>query len=427
MNRNAARHLALVVSILLCFFVYMGYRFWGTHDAEAESAPSSDLPVDIADSLPGLTAPDGNAGAASGLRPPETSDVSIPLTPPGSGISLAPPPSSPTPAPVGSIEETTTANAAASASSGSITGLIPAPPTDSGSAASEPASAAPNGLSLMPPPGGSIQPPAGTTQPSTGTTGVVPPPPSSESAQPSDRAASRMPPPPANGGTTGQQPIRPANADTAPVRPSSQQAASEPVARPATAPTPPVGGNTNASRFGNDGEYDEYEDDEYASPAIPSRTQANQPVGPSASESLRVYVIQPGDTLSRIATRELGSISLADNIYLLNRDVINDPDHLMVGVRIRLPMRESLGTPLPPGSGLPVVPPERPSIPVGTATAGRGRVHRVMRGETLSSISLRFYGTSAGWRGIYEANRNVLANPNQLQVGMELVIPPYSE
>ncbi len=422
MNRNAARHLALVVSILLCFFVYMGYRFWGTHDAEAVSAPLSDLPVDIADSLPGLTAPDSNAGAAGGLRPPETSDVSIPLTPPGSGISLAPPPSSPTPAPVGSIEETTTASSDASASLGSITGLIPAPPTDSGSAASEPASAAPGGLSLMPPPGGSIQPPAGTTQPSTGTTGIVPPPPSSESAQPSDRAASLMPPPPANGGTAGQQPIRPANADAAPVRPNSPQGASDPGTRPAAVPTPPVGGNTG--QFGSDREFD---DDGYAAPVMPSRTQANQPVEPSASESLRVYVIQPGDTLSRIATRELGSISLADNIYLLNRDVINDPDHLMVGVRIRLPMRESLGTPLPPGSGLPVVTPDRPSVPVGTATAGRERVHRVMRGETLSSISLRFYGTSAGWRGIYEANRNVLANPNQLQVGMELVIPPYSE
>jgi nucleoid-associated protein YgaU len=126
-------------------------------------------------------------------------------------------------------------------------------------------------------------------------------------------------------------------------------------------------------------------------------------------------VIRPGDTLSRIAARELGSISLANNIYLLNRDVIADPDRLMAGDRIRLPSREPIDgardqAPPSPGGGQP----ER-------------QTHRVAAGDTLSSIALRYYDSSASWRGIFAANRDILSNPNRLEVGMELVIPPEAE
>ncbi|MDR2391059.1 MAG: LysM peptidoglycan-binding domain-containing protein [Planctomycetota bacterium] len=135
------------------------------------------------------------------------------------------------------------------------------------------------------------------------------------------------------------------------------------------------------------------------------------------SPRLRYYIIRPGDTLSRIAVRELGSISLATNIYLLNRDVIENPDQLIVGERIRLPDRETPAVSGTPTQSSPGGSPRPPASPAG-------RIHRVARGDTLSSMALRYYGSSASWRVIFEANQAVLPNPDRLAVGMELVIPP---
>ncbi len=49
--------------------------------------------------------------------------------------------------------------------------------------------------------------------------------------------------------------------------------------------------------------------------------------------------------------------------------------------------------------------------------------HRVREGETLSSIAQRYLGSRDRYREIYQANRDRLASPDRLIVGMELVIP----
>lgn len=51
-------------------------------------------------------------------------------------------------------------------------------------------------------------------------------------------------------------------------------------------------------------------------------------------------------------------------------------------------------------------------------------VYIVEEGDTLSSVSQKVYGTTARWMDIYQANRNQLRGPNDLQVGQELRIPP---
>ena len=56
-------------------------------------------------------------------------------------------------------------------------------------------------------------------------------------------------------------------------------------------------------------------------------------------------------------------------------------------------------------------------------TAG-GKRHAVQRGDTLSSLSRQYYGTSAKWRDIYNANRDILKSENEtLHIGMDLRIP----
>jgi len=51
------------------------------------------------------------------------------------------------------------------------------------------------------------------------------------------------------------------------------------------------------------------------------------------------------------------------------------------------------------------------------------RIHTVAKGETLSDISQRYYGTASGWQKIYVANNKLLSSPDRLQPGMILIIP----
>ena len=52
------------------------------------------------------------------------------------------------------------------------------------------------------------------------------------------------------------------------------------------------------------------------------------------------------------------------------------------------------------------------------------QTYTVQPGDTLSVIAGKFYGDGNLWNLIYEANRNAIGpNPNQIQVGMVLVIP----
>jgi nucleoid-associated protein YgaU len=47
----------------------------------------------------------------------------------------------------------------------------------------------------------------------------------------------------------------------------------------------------------------------------------------------------------------------------------------------------------------------------------------VCKGETLSDIAYDRYGSAAKWRKIYNANRDVVKNPNSVRPGTKLIIP----
>jgi LysM repeat protein len=51
------------------------------------------------------------------------------------------------------------------------------------------------------------------------------------------------------------------------------------------------------------------------------------------------------------------------------------------------------------------------------------RRYNVRPGDTLSSIAQRFYGQSAGWSRIFQANRSVLRNPDMIFPGQVLTLP----
>ncbi|MGE5818356.1 MAG: ABC transporter substrate-binding protein [Deltaproteobacteria bacterium] len=57
-----------------------------------------------------------------------------------------------------------------------------------------------------------------------------------------------------------------------------------------------------------------------------------------------------------------------------------------------------------------------------TAITGN-QIYVVKGGDTLSRLAKRFYNSVAEWEKIYEANRDILKNPNYIYIGMKLTIP----
>ncbi|TFG76616.1 MAG: LysM peptidoglycan-binding domain-containing protein [Chrysiogenales bacterium] len=55
--------------------------------------------------------------------------------------------------------------------------------------------------------------------------------------------------------------------------------------------------------------------------------------------------------------------------------------------------------------------------------ASAPRVHKVVAGDTLSKIAQTYYGKASDYMKIFDANKNILQDPNKINVGQELIIP----
>jgi nucleoid-associated protein YgaU len=52
-----------------------------------------------------------------------------------------------------------------------------------------------------------------------------------------------------------------------------------------------------------------------------------------------------------------------------------------------------------------------------------GRTYTVVKGDNLSKIATSVYGNANKWRTIYEANKDVIKDPNLIHPGQVLKIP----
>ena len=78
-----------------------------------------------------------------------------------------------------------------------------------------------------------------------------------------------------------------------------------------------------------------------AAPAPDSgRTASDEQVEPAAGPKVEYYTIVPGDTLSKIAKEYYGKASAYPRIFEANREVIQDPDLIFPGQKIRIPLGE---------------------------------------------------------------------------------------
>lgn len=157
------------------------------------------------------------------------------------------------------------------------------------------------------------------------------------------------------------------------------------------------------------------------------------------------YVVRDGDDLTGIATRFYGHASAATAIWGANRDALPDPNVLPIGAVLRLPppwavfasragdpraIEPQASGPMPAGQ-----PAQGTARPVGWLGAGaaatdappaapqRPAAVRVAPGETLASLSRRFYGDERMASRIWEVNRDRLRSPELVVAGMELRLP----
>jgi LysM repeat protein len=142
---------------------------------------------------------------------------------------------------------------------------------------------------------------------------------------------------------------------------------------------------------------------------IPTTSVAVQPAAPAAPAAVSgVHIVAPGETLSMIARRYGVTLSA-----LLAANNIPNPNRLLVGQRVLIPgaAASAPAAANPPAAvNPPAAAPETPAAQV--------RTHVVKRGEGLARIAAQ-YGIS--WQAL--ANFNNISNPDLIYAGMVLRIP----
>ncbi|MBA8793592.1 LysM repeat protein [Friedmanniella endophytica] len=120
---------------------------------------------------------------------------------------------------------------------------------------------------------------------------------------------------------------------------------------------------------------------------------------PTAEPSV-VHVVRPGDDLWSLAEHYYGEGRDWRRIAGANPGLLTGgPDRLTVGWRLTVP---------------------------GVAPSS-GAEHRVSDGDTLSGLAERVYGSASAWPGLWHANREVVEDPDLIEVGAVLRLPDRIE
>ena len=116
-----------------------------------------------------------------------------------------------------------------------------------------------------------------------------------------------------------------------------------------------------------------------------------------------IYTVQPGDNLWKIAAKYHKQGVTWQRVYMDNRAVIRNPGLIFAGQQLRIRFAAMDGAQMP-------------------AVGVYSESYSVKPGDTLWGIAAITYGDGRLWTRIYEANRDVLENPDRLWIGQILVL-----
>ena len=159
---------------------------------------------------------------------------------------------------------------------------------------------------------------------------------------------------------------------------------------------------------------------------------------PKSSGPERSYVVQSGDTLTKIATKELPGKGGVKAILAANKEMLPDANRLKVGMTLKIPA--SLPASITPtetaakkrtdGKGIhttssmvaenPAEKSEKSEKATEVAAGKDG--YTVQTGDTLERIARKLFNDGRKWRSLYEWNREQIADPSRLRVGQTLKV-----
>jgi nucleoid-associated protein YgaU len=159
---------------------------------------------------------------------------------------------------------------------------------------------------------------------------------------------------------------------------------------------------------------------------------AAEPFGAAAAGTVagsgagREYTVAQGDSLATVARKYYGSSAGWAVIYEANRDRMSSPHRMVVGTKLRIPDNGGAAAPAEKAGAEPAAKAEaapKAEAKAETPKAAGQRSYTVQPGDTLRSIARKFYGSSAKWQLILDANKTKVSGPQGLRVGTDLVIP----
>ena len=132
-----------------------------------------------------------------------------------------------------------------------------------------------------------------------------------------------------------------------------------------------------------------------------------------AKSSLPTHQVQSGETLFSICRDTYGDGSLADKLGSFNS--IKNPASLREGHRLQIPSADQLrgkpSTSSTPSSSRP------PASTVAMVD------YTLQKGDTLAKVAKKFCGPKATWNDIYDLNKSVIDDPDNVQVGITIRVP----